>query len=372
MSSRKLEKVGAAVKQLVDDRKTAGAITMVARKGRIVHFEARGMRDADEKQALKTDAIMRFYSMTKPITTVAAMMLYEEGKLKLDDPVEKYIPALKGQEVYHPDAPVKPDRKITVRDLMRHTSGFTYGFFGDTPVDLLYRQRNILASRDLEAMMLQLRTLPLMHQPGAAWTYGVSTDVLGRVVETVSRKRLDAFIEQRILKPLDMKDTAFHVSRKNVGRFSSCHGPGLKVSDKYSRSRFLRPPTLLSGGGGLVSTARDYMRFCQMLINRGELFGVRLLKPETVEMMTRNQLPRGVRCWGIDGFGFGLGFQVQLKDWGPKGHVGEYGWSGVASTHFWISPEDDLVVLALSQRMPLSMQLQDAVKPLVYQAIVKR
>jgi len=371
MSGKGLAKVTSKVQKLVDDRKIAGAITMVARRGKIVHFETYGLRDVDEKQPVTKDTIMRFYSMTKPITTVAAMILYDEGRFKLDDPVEKYIPEMKGLKVYHDTQPVEPIRKVTVRDLMRHTSGLTYGIFGNSPVDQIYRKQRILGSRNLQAMVEKLGRIPLMYQPGTRWHYSVSVDVLGCLVEKVSGRKLDVFFRERIFGPLDMRDTAFFVPRTKVDRFSSCYAPGpegLKVKDRFNASRYLTPPSFLSGGGGLVSTARDYMRFCQMLINKGELFGVRVLKAETVDTMTKNQLPEGVH-WGGNN-GFGLGFSVQLQGRGSAAHAGEYGWGGAASTHFWISPKDGLVVVALSQLMPFTPQLQNAVKPLVYEAIL--
>jgi CubicO group peptidase (beta-lactamase class C family) len=370
MSGPRLAKVASAVQKMVDDGKIAGAITMVARKGRIVHFETYGLRDLDEKKPVTEDTIMRFYSMSKPITTAAAMTLYDEGKLRLDEPVETYVPELKGLKVYRDDGPVEPDRKVTVRDLMSHTSGFTYGIFGNSPVDQIYRQKRILGSRDLESMVRKLGTIPLMYQPGTRWHYGVSTDVLGCLVEKVAGKKLDAFLRERIFEPLDMRDTAFFVPQARVDRFSSCYAPapdGPALMEKYSASRYLAAPTFLSGGGGLVSTARDYMRFCQMLTRRGELFGTRVLKAETVDMMTKNQLPEGVH-WGGNN-GFGLGFSVRLQGDGSAAHAGEYGWGGAAGTHFWISPDDGLAVVALSQLMPFSPQLQNAVKPLVYEAI---
>ena len=371
MSSGRLAKVTSTVQKMVDDRKIAGAITMVARRGTIVHFETYGLRDLDENKPVARGTIMRFYSMSKPITTAAAMILYDEGRFELDDPVEKYIPELKGLKVYHATQPVTPNRKVTVRDLMRHTSGLTYGIFGNSPVDQIYKQKRIVGSRDLQSMVEKLGAIPLMHQPGTRWHYSVSTDVLGCLVEKVSGGKLDVFLRERIFEPLDMRDTAFFVPQAKVDRFSSCYSPGsdgLKVKDRFNASRYLMPPSFLSGGGGLVSTARDYMRFCQMLIHKGELFGTRVLKAETVDMMTKNQLPEGVRWGGKNGFG--LGFSVQLQDGGSIAHAGEYGWGGAASTHFWISPKDDLAVVALSQLMPFSPQLQNAVKPLVYDAIV--
>ncbi|UCG60195.1 MAG: beta-lactamase family protein [Phycisphaerales bacterium] len=378
MSGAKLAQVNVAVQKLVDEQKVAGAITVVARKGKIVHFETFGMRDIETKKPMERDTIMRFYSMTKPIASVAAMILYDEGKFQLDDPLAKHIPEFEGLKVYKKSEDgeaeyVEPTRQVTVRDLMRHTSGFTYGIFSNTAVDKMYRQKLVFGGGDLQAMAKKLAQIPLLHQPGTRWHYSVSTDVLGHLVERLSGQKLDAFFKERIFKPLDMKDTGFYVPKEKAYRFSSCYGPkepgGLKVTTRLGAGQFLTPPTFLSGGGGLVSTARDYVRFCQMLLNKGELNGVRLLKTETVEIMTKNQLPPNV-FWGGNN-GFGLGFSVRLEP-APAGkaHVGEYGWGGAASTHFWISPEDDLAVVALSQYMPFSGQLQDAVKPLVYNALI--
>ena len=379
MSGAKLKQVNAAVQKLVDEQRVAGAVTMVARKGKIVHFETFGLRDIEAKKPMQRDTIMRFYSMSKPITSVAAMVLYEQGKFQLDDAVAKHIPELKGLEVHKKSEDgkaeyVEPNREVTVWDLMRHTSGFTYGIFGNTPVDKMYRQKQVLGSRDLQEMAKKLGEIPLLFEPGTRWHYSVSTDVLGHLVERVSEQKLDVFFKERIFVPLDMKDTDFYVPKEKANRLSACYGPkpsgGLKVTNQYGANRYLTPPSFLSGGGGLVSTARDYMRFCQMLLNKGELNGVRILKAETVEMMTRNQLPPNVDWAGGNGFGFG--FSVRLKAGrAGKGHVGEYGWGGAASTHFWISPKDSLAVVALSQYMPFSGQLQDAVKPLVYDAIIE-
>ena len=371
MSSAKLAKVNEAIQKMVDDKIIAGAITMVARKGKIVHFEARGMRDIESEQPVEKDTIVRFYSMTKPITTVAAMILFEEGKYKLDDPLEKYLPELKDLKVYNNgDQPAEQERKVTIRDLMRHTSGLTYGA-GKHPVDKMYKEAKILESKNLRRMIEKLSKIPLRHQPGTKFHYGVSTDVLGALVQRVSGVQLDAFFQKRIFDPLDMKDTGFFVSEKSVKRFSSCYGPGLKTKDKFDTSKYLKKPSLLSGGGGLVSTARDYMRFCQMLINKGQLQGRRILKPQSVEMMTRNQMPGGGGMGRSKVLGFGLGFRVWLEDRGAHGRVGEYGWGGAASTFFWISPKDDLAVVALTQYMPFKTRVRQTVKRLVYQAIEK-
>ena len=374
MSPEKLAGVKSAVQALMDDQKIAGASVVVARKGSIVFSETFGMVDMEAQEAMQADTIFRFYSMTKPITSVAVMMLYEEGKLKLDDLVSNYIPDFEGLKVYadsgeHED----PARPMSVRDLLRHTSGLTYGFFGNTPVDKMYRSRNVLGRQSsLEDMAGKLSEIPLLYQPGTKWHYGVSTDVLGYLVEKISGHSLDVFFKERIFKPLEMKDTAFHVPRRKADRFAVCYGPkaggGLRVVDEPLKSRYLTEPALFSGGGGLVSTARDYMRFCQMLLNKGQLDGSRLLRAETVEMMTSNQLPDGVTR-GQNG-GFGLGFSVQTVD--GKSPIGEYGWGGMASTHFWISPKDELAVVALSQLIPYSGQLENAIKSIIYDSILDR
>jgi len=374
MSSEKLAGVKTAVQDLINDQKIAGASVVVARKGRIVFSETFGMVDMEAQKAMQADTIFRFYSMTKPITSVAVMMLYEEGRLKLDDPVSKYLPEFEGLKVYadsgeHED----PARPVSVRDLLRHTSGLTYGYFGNTPVDKMYRSRNIFDRQSsLEDMAEKLSEIPLLYPPGTKWHYSVSTDVLGYLVETVSGQSLDVFFEERIFRPLDMRDTAFYVPRPKADRFAVCYGPnlggGLRVVDDPLKSEYLTKPALFSGGGGLVSTARDYMRFCQMLLNKGQLDGTRLLRVETVEMMTSNQLPESVTR-GENG-GFGLGFSVQIVK--GKSPIGEYGWGGMASTHFWISPKDDLAVVALSQRIPYSGQLENAIKSIIYDSIIDR
>jgi len=386
MSSKKLALVVPAMQTFVDEDKVAGAITIVARNGSIVFFEAVGKANIDSGKPMKRDTIVRIYSMTKPITSVAVMMLVEEGQLALDDPVAKHLLEFKDIKVFAgvdgDELQVEePQRAATIRDLLRHTSGLTYGFFGNTAVDQRYRRADVLSDRGtLADMVTKLGDLPLLYQPGTRFNYSVSTDVLGRVVEVVSGKDFGEFLQERILKPLDMKDTGFFVAENKIDRFAANHGPklagGLRVTDAPHSSRYRRKPRLLSGGGGLVSTARDYMRFCQMLLNKGELDGRRLLRQESVEAMTKNQLPGEaypINLGGTrDGVGFGLGFSVVVEktDYTRRSHVGEYGWGGAASTHFWISPKDDLAVVVLTQLMPFSFQMEHAVKPLVYDAIL--
>ncbi len=380
VSSAKLEQMQATAEKMVDEQKVAGIITMVAREGKVCHFKAYGSRDIAADEPMQRDTIVRIYSMSKPIASVAAMILYEQGKLLLDEPVETYIPEVRGWKVYAENAQgqmqcVEPKRKVTVRDLLRHTSGLTYGIFGDTPVDRMYRRKEILSDITLDEMVKRLAGIPLLYQPGTQWHYGVSVDVLGCVVERASGQTLDVFLAENVFVPLDMKDTGFYVPEDKRPRFSEVYGPdpngGLRPSEEIEGYGFLRPPKLLSGGGGLVSTARDYMRFAQMLLSKGKLDDVRILRPETVEMMTRDQLPPGVSV--REGVGFGLGFSVQLQpDPSGQARVGEYGWAGAASTFFGISPKDQSVVLIMTQHMPFNSEIPATLKPMIYAAFLNQ
>jgi CubicO group peptidase (beta-lactamase class C family) len=385
LASEKLRQASAAVRQLIQDGQVAGAITLVARHGKVVFFEAQGIRDLASGKPMEKDTICRFYSMTKPVTTVAAMILWEEERFRLDDPVSKYLPEFRGVQVYQDGEGdnlklVAPRREMTVRDLMRHTSGLTYGAFSNSPIDQIYRAKQVLApTTTLQTMVEKLGKLPLLYQPGTRFHYSVSTDVLGRLVEVLSKESLDDFFQDRIFKPLDMKDTGFFVPAGKQDRLAATHGRDgkgkLTVTDTPAKSRYLKKPALLSGGGGLVSTARDYARFCQMLLNGGQLDGRRILREKTVALMTTNQLPAeampitlGVRREGV---GFGLGFSVRVAAApGASGSlVGEYGWGGAACTHFWISPRDDLFVIALQQFMPFEMTLETKLKPIIHGAV---
>jgi len=270
---------------------------------------------------------------------------------------------------------------MTVRDLMRHTSGLTYGIFGNTNVDKLYRKSIQLGGgkTTLKDMTKKLAEIPLLYQPGTKWHYSVSTDVLGRIVEVASGHSLDAFFAEHIFEPLGMEDTAFYVPADKIERFATNYGPdpqgGLRPLDEPETTRYANVPTFFSGGGGLVSTASDYMRFCLMLLNKGRFAGARLLKAETVEMMTRDQLPEQafpIGSGGRAGVGFGLGFSVRVErsDAASASRVGEYGWGGMASTHFWISPRDEIAVVVLTQHVPYSQQAEQGLKPIVYDAIL--
>jgi len=384
ISPAKLARAESVVQELLDKREFAGAVTVVACKGKVVEWKAAGLMDIDKSRPMQTDAIFRIYSMTKPITTVAAMMLWEEGKFQLDDPVSKYIPEFKELRVYKgPGDETEPARReITIRDLMRHTSGLTYGAFGNTHVDQLYKKNRLLdKSMPLSEFITRLTAIPLQYQPGTRFHYSVSTDVLGRLVEVVSGKPLDVYFAERIFKPLDMVDSGFYVPATKVERFTTNYGPaekGLKVIDDPTKSGYLKNPKFFSGGGGLVSTARDYTRFCQMLLNGGELQGTRLLKAETVADMTRNQLPPEALPLTMPsgnmtdkGLGFGLGFGVRMapNPADPTAVVGEYYWGGAASTGFTICPQNRTVVIALTQYMPFTPKLSEAFKRAVNAAV---
>jgi CubicO group peptidase (beta-lactamase class C family) len=334
--------------------------------------------DLEEETPMRTDAIFRIYSMTKPITTVAALMLVEEGRIGLEDPVADHIPALAGLKVYGPEAPHELERPMTVRDLMRHTTGFTYGMFGETEVDELYAEAQPLAAGTLEEMTERLAELPLLCDPGSCWNYGVSTDVLGRVVEVASGQTLDAFFQDRIFEPLGMVDSGFWVAEEKLGRVATLYQHGEEGLTRLEGSFVTDPaarPGLLSGGGGLFSTAADYLRFLRMIARGGELDGVRLLRSETVAEMTRNQLPDALVPIAvidpIPGVGFGLGFAVRVSgsEAVPGSAVGDYFWDGLASTHAWVSPAHDLIAVTLEQTMPFSTATADALRAPIAAAV---
>jgi CubicO group peptidase (beta-lactamase class C family) len=386
LSTQKLAHIKPALQALIDNKNVAGAVTLVARRGKVVYCEAVGLRDIDAQKPMQHDTIFRIYSMTKSITSAAVMMLHDDGKIGLDDPASKYLPEFKGLKVFVKATDdgrdlAEPKREMTIRDLLRHTSGLTYGVFGVTPVDRMYQKAGVLKpTGTLADMTKKLGEIPLLYQPGTKWNYSVSIDVLARIVEVVSGEPFDEFIDERICRPLDMHDTGFYVPQDRLDRFATNYGPkaegGLAVVDAPLTSTYRSRPAFISGGGGLVSTARDYARFCQMFVNGGELNGQRLLKSETVQMMIRNQLPESAIPIALgpiklDGIGFGLGFSVRVSKtpFVSARALGEYGWSGMASTHFWIVPQDELIVIALQQYMPFSPMLEMTIKPLVYDAI---
>ena len=376
MSSEVLARIAPTMQRLIDRDGTAGIMTLVSRRGEIVHWNAQGWRIRGD-DPLEPDDIFRIYSMTKPVTSVAAMILVDDGLLSLDDELGSVLPDFAGVQVYENGGTRPPSRPILIRDLLTHTSGLTYGFFGDSPVDSMYnRELNALPEGpggDLEERVATIASLPLIDDPGARWNYSVSTDVLGRVVEVVSGQSLSEFFRERIFEPLGMEDTGFRVPADKLDRFTAMYrrsGDGLSPAGIPGDGPFTRPPTWLSGGGGLVSTAGDYLRFCRMLLGGGELDGVRLLRRETVRLMTGNHLPDEMIpiLPGLDDQGFGLGFAVSVG-----ANAGSYWWSGIANTYFRVDPREEIVAMAWTQLQPYgAAPLDRLLRPLVYEAIIDR
>ena len=420
LCSKRLQRVSDWLQLQVSSGRLAGASALVGRRGKPAYFDAAGFADREQKRDFTRDTIVRIFSMTKPITSVAAMMLYERGLFQLDDPIARYLPEFADTPVWTGgsadiSSTEKQQQFITVRQLMNHTSGLTYEFMRSSPVDALYRERGINFQGNegtLEQMVVKLAEAPLLCQPGTQWNYSVSTDVLGRLVEVWSGVSLREFFIREILQPLNMHDTDFSVAEDNVHRFSALYGPAgggglgnvgrsasransaetlsekeiapLELLDAPDGSRYTQPAGVYSGGGGLTGSIDDYARFCQMLLNGGELDGVRLLSPLTVKYMCTNQLPdnadmaaMGQPVWSetnYDGIGFGLGFAVVLDP--VKAHVitspGESHWGGAASTFFWIDPAQDLYTVLFTQLMPSSTYpLRRELRTRVYQSIIE-
>jgi len=395
LSSERLGRVGEHLrKRYIEPGKIAGTLTLVARRGRVCYLHAEGLRDRERGLPIAEDTIFRIYSMTKPITSVGLMMLYERGLFSLTDPVERYIPSWKNLRVCtggaYPEFETEPcRRRMTVRDLFAHTSGLTYGFMRLTEVDRAYRRLRINLARPgytLARMAEELAGVPLDFQPGTAWNYSVSTDVLGHLIERIGGRPLDEYFERHIFGPLGMTDTAFSIAADKEERFAVCYrrdaDKRLVIEDDPRDSDF-RERSYFSGGGGLISTIGDYYRFCAMLRNGGELDGARILGPRTLSFMTRNHLPGGADLTRVarggfsetayDGIGFGLGFAVRQDSaagTGP-GSAGEYYWGGLASTLFWVDPAEDLVAIFMTQFVPSdTFDFRGQLKSIVYSAIV--
>ena len=382
------DRIGVAVQDFIDRRQLAGAVVVVARRGALAHLEARGRADLRNDRPMRAETIFRIYSMTKAVGSVAVMMLCDEGKLELDAPAADYLPPLRGLLVAPNPAAgersaVPARREITVRDLLRHTSGLP----GNVDVDQVFQDNGLppLNRSTLRQIVDHLDQVQLLYQPGTEWRYSFAADVLGRLVEVASGLPFDRFLAQRIFQPLGMEDTAFFCPPEQAHRLAAMYGPdpggGLQEVDApqggtVTPFSFQEPPRFLSNGGGLVSTADDYLRFCLMLAGGGALGGVRLLQPETVTTMTRNQLPREMipirkqPQERYQGLGFGLGFSVRVRrsDFVPASEIGEYGWIGGASTEFCIAPRSELIVISLAQYLPFS-PLSRVVKGVAYAAL---
>jgi len=387
MSSERLQRLTDAMQGLVDDGRLAGVVTMVARHGRIVHFESAGYRDLESGAPMSNDAIFRIYSMSKPITGVALMTLYEEGKFKLSDPVEKYIPQLKDLQVANGTdengnlLTVEADHPMTIRELLSHTGGLTYGIFSQSEVDTLYVDADMLdPDATLEEMVEKLSAIPLRQQPGSMWHYSVAVDVQGYLVEVLSGMPFDQFLRERLFEPLAMNDTGFYVTPENTARFAQVYSyddDGKLVAEEMfnGETNWFADPAFKSGGGGMVSTAMDYMKFSQMLLNGGKLNGQRVLAPLTVDLMHRNQLPRGLpdNILGAPGTVFGLGFAVITDPVAAESYsTGEYYWGGAAGTWFWIDPVEDLVFVGMIQQWgSQTPDVRSLSRRLTYQAIME-
>ncbi|MBL4639009.1 MAG: beta-lactamase family protein [Kordiimonadaceae bacterium] len=369
----------------VDDNKLAGLTTLIARRGKLVHFKAYGMLDKAAGKAMPDNAVFRIYSMTKPVTGIAMMMLWEEGKFKLDDPVSKYLPEFKNQSVFSgldDDGKIQTvplERDVTIRDLMRHTAGLTYGVFGDTPVDRAYRGSGIFSrDNDLKTMVEKIAEQPLLYQPGKAWVYSLATDVQGRLIEVMSGTSLDKFFHSRIFAPLKMTDTSFVVRADQKGRFAEIYAvekeKGLTEYRGDNYRDYSKNPNAFSGGGGLVSTTMDYWKFAQMVANGGTLNGVMLVKSSTIDLMRSDQLPEALGGVGGGnlGLGFGLNFAVvkDITKAKSAGRVGEYFWGGLASTLFWIDPEEEVVAILMTNFMHSRVYpLRQEMRTQVYSAL---
>ncbi|MCH7892085.1 MAG: beta-lactamase family protein [Gemmatimonadetes bacterium] len=409
LSTERLTRLEQVIQGYVDRGQVSGVVTLIARRGGQAHLRAYGMADEDDGRSMETDAIFRIASMTKPISSVAVMMLYEEGHFRLNDPVGLYLPELRSLDVLHITDTVNgvfdrvpSERPVTIRHLLTHTSGITYRFLG-SPAFAPSPAQNLLSglyadagigdglaehAGTIEDLVTRLGRLPLMHQPGAAFTYGLNVDVLGRLVEVVSGMSYDEFLRERIFEPLGMEDTYFYLPSDKAGRLASLYAPspnGVTELEGTVADRYLtysatysagEQRTYFPGGAGLASTTRDYSRFLQMILNGGELDGVRILSPVTVEFMTSDhigEIPSGLVAPGSGGFGLGFAVMESPNVVGDLlGSEGAIYWSGFFGTGFWIDPLEELLGVLMIQSFPNATDIQDKFRIMTYQSIVER
>ncbi len=390
-SSERLGRLDVAMQAQVDQKHLAGIVTLLARHGKVAEFKVYGKKNIASGAPMMKDTIFRIFSMSKPITGVGMMMLYEEGKWRPSDPISKYIPEFAHLKVFNGmDASgkmmlVDPVHPPTMHELMTHTAGFTYGFFGDTPVDQMYKDQNVLGAQSLQEMIERLARIPLLYQPGSRWVYSVSTDIQGYVIEKLSGQTFPEFLQRRLFGPLGMKDSGFFVPKDKRNRFATFYGPDAngELAADSSPADYVSQPSMPSGGGGMVSTATDYLRLAQMLLNGGELDGVRILAPSTVHLMSSNHLPasimtgefRGVSDVTRPGMGWGYDCAVFTDPLQAEDVVGKgtFYWMGAADTWFWIDPTNDLIFVGMTQRMMGKGQpdMTAITHPTVYQALLK-
>ena len=394
-SSERLERLHATMQREVDQKRLPGIVTILARHGKVVEERAYGKKDIATGALMKNDTIFRIFSMTKPVTGVAMMILHEEGKWHPSDPVSQYIPEFAHLKVFKGmdqdgkmilENPVHP---LTMRELMTHTAGFTYGFFGNTPVDKMYQEQKVMQSQSLQQMIDKLAKIPLLYQPGTRWAYSVSMDIQGYIIEKLTGQSLPDFMQQRIFGPLGMKDTGFFVPKEKRNRFAELYvesNKGELVAEATSGgpvNDYATQPSMPSGGGGMVSTAQDYLRFAQMLLNGGELDGVRILAPASVQLMTSNHLAPSLMTGEFSagpviirpGLGWGYDCAVFSDPLQADEVVGQgtFFWIGAADTWFWVDPTNDLIFVGMTQRMigPGWPNVEELSQPPVYQALVK-
>lgn len=410
-----LERIKQLIASYIDARKIPGAITLVARKNKLAHFECAGKMVVEENKLMQAETIFRLYSMTKPITSVAMMMLYEQGHFTLDTPVSDFIPEFKNLEVFATGTrddykTTKPTREMNIRDLLSHTSGLTYDFMHTSPVDAMYRAADIQGSHadgTLQELVTKLSKMPLLFSPGTRWNYSLSTEVIAYLVQLISGMRFDEFVKMNIAEPLEMSDTDFYVPKEKQDRFAANYThidlipedqkkqfsqymttktaidktQKLILIDNPKSGRFSSPRTFYSGGGGLVGTVLDYLNFTQMLLNKGRFNDKQLLQPKTVELMTINHLPTDLAHFANPGFsetslagiGFGLGFAIMLDPAkaGIPGNPGEYNWGGGANTMFFIDPKEELIAILMTQLLPsTAYPIRKEFREAVYQAII--
>jgi len=387
MASDRLERINDCMNEYIQEEELAGIITFIARKGEIAHFETYGYADKDTKKKMSLNTIFRIYSMTKPIVSVGLMMLYEKGTFQLWDPISKYIPELKKIKVLVEDSkpPVLEEQKSEIRiiDLLRHTSGLGYGWGKGDYADSLYKVHNVFDSNDFNEFLEKVIQIPLYFQPGTKWRYGISSDILGILIERISGQPLDEYLKEKIFDPLKMNDTGFSVPESKIDRLATVYyetrNGDLKVIYGPETSNFNQPYKIFLGGSGLLSTTHDYSRFSQMLLNGGELDGARLLSPKTVELMTMDHtegIPNGGGSvyYPTKASGFGLGFSV-VKE--PSAYMrlsskGQYGWAGIAGTFFRIDPKEEMIIILMTQKMYGKFNaLRSEINNLAYQAIIK-
>lgn len=368
----------------------AGTQTLVYQKNKIIHYENNGFCDLEKKLPIEHNTIFRIYSMTKPVTVVAAMMLYDKNKFNLNTPVSEFIPEFKNTKVFVSGTAenyetIKPEREITMGDLLSHTSGITYDFMYVSVVDELYRNANINGlnpQQPLEEMAKIIASMPLLFSPGKHWAYGLSIDIVGRVVEVISGQSLNSYFKKEIFEPLNMLDTDFYVPKEKHDRFAQHYqkDKDLMILDDSHTGQFSKPPICYFGGGGLVSTSEDYLKFCIMLLNKGRMGEKQFLKPSTLELMTTNYLPTSIDNYMLApspyipvGVGYGFGFGMTLPEATLSGNVGTYGWGGAAHTSFFIDPKAELIAIFMTQLFPpdYKLEIMDEFRAAVYESVAK-